>query len=180
MTVISNSFAVFCGTDFLEKMLKRGQLMAPCRLDAAGSTDGNFLSVSGERLIEGQVIELEDGTTAYIHQVTVQKGENHEFRSFFLEGFCRCNCSCLCSNSQAPLLALALRSPYRCGGFFSCLCFWGWMSRDIEHVVSCKVFSNLTRRQACWWCKQMFQCCFTCGLSHSCQSDRSQVYKQGQ
>ncbi|NXK53312.1 ZNF76 protein, partial [Chauna torquata] len=29
--------------------------------------------VSGEKLIEGQVIELEDGTTAYIHQVTVQK-----------------------------------------------------------------------------------------------------------
>uniref|UniRef100_A0A8B9PJ75 Transcription factor IIIA n=1 Tax=Apteryx owenii TaxID=8824 RepID=A0A8B9PJ75_APTOW len=28
---------------------------------------------SGEKLIEGQVIELEDGTTAYIHQVTVQK-----------------------------------------------------------------------------------------------------------
>ncbi|XP_041282970.1 zinc finger protein 76 isoform X2 [Onychostruthus taczanowskii] len=27
----------------------------------------------GEKLIEGQVIELEDGTTAYIHQVTVQK-----------------------------------------------------------------------------------------------------------
>ncbi|NXC52309.1 ZNF76 protein, partial [Aleadryas rufinucha] len=29
--------------------------------------------VAGEKLIEGQVIELEDGTTAYIHQVTVQK-----------------------------------------------------------------------------------------------------------
>ncbi|NXU75478.1 ZNF76 protein, partial [Oreotrochilus melanogaster] len=29
--------------------------------------------VSGEKLIEGQLIELEDGTTAYIHQVTVQK-----------------------------------------------------------------------------------------------------------
>ncbi|NWR34246.1 ZNF76 protein, partial [Tachuris rubrigastra] len=29
--------------------------------------------VSGEKLIEGQVIELEDGTTAYIHQVIVQK-----------------------------------------------------------------------------------------------------------
>ncbi|XP_048184347.1 zinc finger protein 76 isoform X1 [Corvus hawaiiensis] len=27
----------------------------------------------GEKLIEGQVIELEDGTTAFIHQVTVQK-----------------------------------------------------------------------------------------------------------
>ncbi|NXR87105.1 ZNF76 protein, partial [Hypocryptadius cinnamomeus] len=27
----------------------------------------------GEKLIEGQVIELEDGTTAYVHQVTVQK-----------------------------------------------------------------------------------------------------------
>nr|XP_030147744.3 zinc finger protein 76 isoform X2 [Taeniopygia guttata] len=27
----------------------------------------------GEKLIEGQVIELEDGTTAYIHQVTVEK-----------------------------------------------------------------------------------------------------------
>lgn len=36
------------------------------------------LSVStctGEKLLEGQVIQLEDGTTAYIHQVTVQKGE---------------------------------------------------------------------------------------------------------
>ncbi|NXX28181.1 ZNF76 protein, partial [Nicator chloris] len=29
--------------------------------------------VPGEKLIEGQVVELEDGTTAYIHQVTVQK-----------------------------------------------------------------------------------------------------------
>ncbi|KAK2521718.1 Znf76 [Columba livia] len=28
---------------------------------------------AGEKLMEGQVIELEDGTTAYIHQVTVQK-----------------------------------------------------------------------------------------------------------
>ncbi|XP_061869818.1 zinc finger protein 76 isoform X2 [Colius striatus] len=27
----------------------------------------------GEKLFEGQVINLEDGTTAYIHQVTVQK-----------------------------------------------------------------------------------------------------------
>ncbi|XP_057554650.1 zinc finger protein 76 isoform X7 [Hippopotamus amphibius kiboko] len=27
----------------------------------------------GEKLLEGQVIQLEDGTTAYIHQVTVQK-----------------------------------------------------------------------------------------------------------
>ncbi|NXW17093.1 ZNF76 protein, partial [Circaetus pectoralis] len=40
---------------------------------SAGSADGIFLTVSGEKLIEGQVIELEDGTTAYIHQVTVQK-----------------------------------------------------------------------------------------------------------
>nr|XP_008520951.1 PREDICTED: zinc finger protein 76 [Equus przewalskii] len=30
-------------------------------------------SVKGEKLLEGQVIQLEDGTTAYIHQVTVQK-----------------------------------------------------------------------------------------------------------
>ncbi|NWR46520.1 ZNF76 protein, partial [Regulus satrapa] len=29
--------------------------------------------VPGEKLIEGQVIELEDGTTAYIHEVTVKK-----------------------------------------------------------------------------------------------------------
>ncbi|NWW70770.1 ZNF76 protein, partial [Climacteris rufus] len=29
--------------------------------------------IPGEKLIEGQVIELEDGTTAYIHQVTVEK-----------------------------------------------------------------------------------------------------------
>ena len=29
----------------------------------------------GEKLLEGQVIQLEDGTTAYIHQVTIQKGE---------------------------------------------------------------------------------------------------------
>ncbi|PKK16968.1 zinc finger protein 76 [Columba livia] len=28
---------------------------------------------AGEKLMEGQVIELEDGTTAYIHQVTVQR-----------------------------------------------------------------------------------------------------------
>ncbi|XP_027976457.1 zinc finger protein 76 isoform X1 [Eumetopias jubatus] len=28
---------------------------------------------TGEKLLEGQVIQLEDGTTAYIHQVTVQK-----------------------------------------------------------------------------------------------------------
>uniref|UniRef100_A0A2I3HGT5 C2H2-type domain-containing protein n=1 Tax=Nomascus leucogenys TaxID=61853 RepID=A0A2I3HGT5_NOMLE len=37
---------------------------------------GPFLSISiltGEKLLEGQVIQLEDGTTAYIHQVTVQK-----------------------------------------------------------------------------------------------------------
>ena len=30
------------------------------------------------------------------------------------------------------------------------------MSKAIERVISCKVFSNLTRRQICWWCKQMF------------------------
>lgn len=29
----------------------------------------------GEKLLEGQVIQLEDGTAAYIHQVTIQKGE---------------------------------------------------------------------------------------------------------
>lgn len=92
--------------------------MGPERLDSAGSADGIFLTVSGEKLIEGQVIELEDGTTAYIHQVTVQKGEDHKFTSFFLEGRCSCNCSCLCSNSRTPLLALALRSPYRCRVFF--------------------------------------------------------------
>ncbi|NWX03919.1 ZNF76 protein, partial [Caloenas nicobarica] len=40
---------------------------------SAGSADAIFVTVSGENLIEGQVIELEDGTTAYIHQVTVQK-----------------------------------------------------------------------------------------------------------
>ncbi|NXE27503.1 ZNF76 protein, partial [Ardeotis kori] len=49
------------------------ELVGPERLDSAGGADGNFLTVSGEKLIEGQVIELEDGTTAYIHQVTVQK-----------------------------------------------------------------------------------------------------------
>ncbi|NWZ86457.1 ZNF76 protein, partial [Poecile atricapillus] len=38
------------------------------------AADGwHVLTVPGEKLIEGQVIELEDGTTAYIHQVTVQK-----------------------------------------------------------------------------------------------------------
>lgn len=63
-------------------MQQRGQLMGPGRLDSAGSADGIFLTVSGEKLIEGQVIELEDGTTAYIHQVTVQKGEDHKFTSF--------------------------------------------------------------------------------------------------
>ncbi|NXG62914.1 ZNF76 protein, partial [Hemiprocne comata] len=50
-------------------MQQRGQLMGPERL--AVLMVG--LTVSGEKLIEGQVIELEDGTTAYIHQVTVQK-----------------------------------------------------------------------------------------------------------
>ncbi|NWX50005.1 ZNF76 protein, partial [Steatornis caripensis] len=49
------------------------QLLGPERLDSAGSADGVFVTVSGEKLIEGQVIELADGTTAYIHQVTVQK-----------------------------------------------------------------------------------------------------------
>ena len=42
------------------------------------SGPGPLLSIStstGEKLLEGQVIQLEDGTTAYIHQVTVQKGE---------------------------------------------------------------------------------------------------------
>uniref|UniRef100_A0A2I3SWZ8 Zinc finger protein 76 n=1 Tax=Pan troglodytes TaxID=9598 RepID=A0A2I3SWZ8_PANTR len=34
-----------------------------------------FPLLTGEKLLEGQVIQLEDGTTAYIHQVTVQKGE---------------------------------------------------------------------------------------------------------
>ncbi|DAA16658.1 TPA: zinc finger protein 76 (expressed in testis)-like, partial [Bos taurus] len=36
----------------------------------------NFLCMrisQGDKLLEGQVIQLEDGTTAYIHQVTVQK-----------------------------------------------------------------------------------------------------------
>ncbi|XP_029099519.1 zinc finger protein 76 isoform X4 [Monodon monoceros] len=40
------------------------------------SGPGPLLSIStstGEKLLEGQVIQLEDGTTAYIHQVTVQK-----------------------------------------------------------------------------------------------------------
>ncbi|NXS61312.1 ZNF76 protein, partial [Brachypteracias leptosomus] len=40
---------------------------------SAGTADGISVPVPGEKLIEGQVIELEDGTTAYIHQVTVQK-----------------------------------------------------------------------------------------------------------
>ena len=53
--------------------------MGPESLDSAGGADGIFLTVSGEKLIEGQVIELEDGTTAHIHQVTVQKGEDHKF-----------------------------------------------------------------------------------------------------
>lgn len=42
------------------------------------SGPGPLLSISapaGDKLLEGQVIQLEDGTTAYIHQVTVQKGE---------------------------------------------------------------------------------------------------------
>lgn len=43
-----------------------------------------FLTVPGEKLIEGQVIELEDGTTAYIHQVTVQKGEDYKFALLLL------------------------------------------------------------------------------------------------
>lgn len=90
--------------------------MGPERLDSAGSADGIFVTVPGEKLIEGQVIELEDGTTAYIHQVTVQKGENWKFTSFILEGHCRCNSNCLCPSSRALLSALALTSPCR----FSC------------------------------------------------------------
>lgn len=65
-------------------MQQRGQHTGPERLDSAGRADGIFVTVSGEKLMEGQVIELEDGTTAYIHQVTVQKGENQTFTSFFL------------------------------------------------------------------------------------------------
>lgn len=65
--------------------------MQPKGLDSAGSADGAFLTVSGEKLIEGQVIELEDGSTAYIHQVTVQKGGDPMFTSSFFKGHCRCN-----------------------------------------------------------------------------------------
>lgn len=79
--------------------------MGPGRLGSAGSADGIFLTVSDGKLVEGQVIELEDGTTAYIQQVTVEKGEDHKFTSCFLEGCCKCNCNCLYSNSGAPLLA---------------------------------------------------------------------------
>lgn len=91
--------------------------MGPGRLGSAGSADGILLTVSDGKLVEGQVIELEDGTTAYIQQVTVEKGEDHKFTSCFLEGCCKCNCNCLYSNSGAPLLARALRSPYRCRVF---------------------------------------------------------------
>ncbi|NXP98180.1 ZNF76 protein, partial [Vidua macroura] len=38
-----------------------------------GTTTYLQQAARGEKLIEGQVIELEDGTTAYVHQVTVQK-----------------------------------------------------------------------------------------------------------
>lgn len=41
---------------------------------------------TGEKLLEGQVIQLEDGTTAYIHQVTVQKGESTARHPCFMEG----------------------------------------------------------------------------------------------
>lgn len=33
------------------------------------------IHVSEEKLIEGQMIELEDGSTAFFQQVTLQKGE---------------------------------------------------------------------------------------------------------
>lgn len=45
---------------------------------SSGPGAGPLLSISastGDKLLEGQVIQLEDGTTAYIHQVAVQKGE---------------------------------------------------------------------------------------------------------
>ncbi|XP_053820152.1 zinc finger protein 76 isoform X1 [Vidua chalybeata] len=38
-----------------------------------GTTTYLQQAARGEKLIEGQVIELEDGTTAYVHQVTAQK-----------------------------------------------------------------------------------------------------------
>uniref|UniRef100_A0A673SXF1 IRF4-binding protein n=1 Tax=Suricata suricatta TaxID=37032 RepID=A0A673SXF1_SURSU len=44
----------------------RARCMAVCRRSRPRG-------LSGEKLLEGQVIQLEDGTTAYIHQVTVQK-----------------------------------------------------------------------------------------------------------
>lgn len=37
-------------------------------------------------MLEGQVIQLEDGTTAYIHQVTVQKGESTARYPCLMEG----------------------------------------------------------------------------------------------
>ncbi|XP_033375754.1 zinc finger protein 76 [Parus major] len=51
----------------------RGRGLRRCAGCAAPVADSGPAGSSGEKLIEGQVIELEDGTTAYIHQVTVQK-----------------------------------------------------------------------------------------------------------
>lgn len=46
-----------------------------CGRPASGLAHFSASTSPGEKLLEGQVIQLEDGTTAYIHQVTIQKGE---------------------------------------------------------------------------------------------------------
>eukprot|EP00070_Physeter_catodon_P028046 XP_028334940.1 zinc finger protein 76 isoform X6 [Physeter catodon] len=53
-----------------------GRRPTSSKLSKPSSGPGPLLSIftsTGEKLLEGQVIQLEDGTTAYIHQVTVQK-----------------------------------------------------------------------------------------------------------
>lgn len=72
-------------TAFLEKVQPRGQLVRPEGLWALqAALMALFLTLPDAKLIEGQVIELEDGTTAYIHQVTVQKGEDCQFTFLLL------------------------------------------------------------------------------------------------
>lgn len=72
-------------TAFPEKAQPKGQLVRPEGLWALrAALMVLFLTVPDAKLIEGQVIELEDGTTAYIHQVTVQKGEDCKFTFLLL------------------------------------------------------------------------------------------------
>uniref|UniRef100_A0A8C5JP75 Transcription factor IIIA n=1 Tax=Junco hyemalis TaxID=40217 RepID=A0A8C5JP75_JUNHY len=63
------------GTTAYLQQAARGEtnLDSPCSVGWSNAPNPLCTKSLGEKLIEGQVIELEDGTTAYIHQVTVQK-----------------------------------------------------------------------------------------------------------